>query len=570
MENHSPERKFENRMNSEISLEDLRNQNANMKLTLRKEKRNRDIILGLKEKINSIYECHYNIRINLLKTNNDEIRNFYIDLSNPEDSMKKLKYLLSSQDDNEIKFGLLAIRKFFQEKVRELYDKKGQNTTHKLSKNEIKKCEDFDIFIKNKIIDLLFEILNKNIDKDNKNSYINIYEISWIFINMTSIYPNEENKRFEFFNNLLNKNNLNILINLIKINIPQEIITNVLSLFSNIALEEDACIDVLVNSSLTQVIFNYLKANKNINKEILTKIYRVLYILYSTFRKLDIQANKILFKIFSLPLYNFKNNEILNYCLEMLNLLSKNNDPQIENCFNDINIFSAFNTIIFDFNIEGNENLINSILDIFTNLIEKKNPELEKNIINSGSCLKFYNNLLNKYKKENKIIDRKAEENIIIAINNVILFDNSDNIKYIFGEGREILNFFIDSGKSIFQSMRNLGIKSFLNILMKNNIDIDINIIFDMVNIVNDTLMLEEFSNCYGECLKVSYVIMEKSRKMNFKNDLKTYLNNKGFINYIEKIETKLLNNSKSFKFDNDDVDNYLNIIDEIKYFLNN
>ena len=570
MENHSPERKFENKMNSEISLEDLRNQKANMKLALRKEKRNRDIILGLKEKINFLCESHYNIHINLLKTNNDEIRNFYLDLNNPEDSMKKLKFLLSSKDDNEIKFGLLAIRKFFQELVRELYDKEGQSNSHKISKNEIKMCDDFDIFIKNKIIDLLFEILNKNIDKDNKNCYINIYEILWIFINMTSVYPKEENKRFEFFNILLNQNNLNILINLIKINVPQEIIINVLTLFSNIALEEDAVIEVLVNSSLTQVIFNYLKANKNINKEILTKIYKVLYLLYSTFKKLDIQANKILFKIFSLPLYNFKNKEILIYCLEMLNLLSKNNDPQIENCFNDINIFSAFNTIIFDFNIEGNENLIDSILDIFTNLIEKKNPELEKNIINSGSCLKFYNNLLNKYKKENKIIDRKAEENIIIAINNVILFDNSDNIKYIFGEGREILNFFIDSGKSIFQSMRNLGIKSFLNILMKKNIDIDINIIFDMVNIVNDTLMLEEFSNCYGECLKVSYVIMEKSRKMNFKNDLKTYLNNKGFINYIEKIETKFLNNANSLKFDNDDVDNYLNIIDEIKYFLNN
>ena len=458
--------------------------------------------------------------------------------------------------------------------VRNLYDKEGQGNSLKISKNEIKIFNDFDVFIKNKIIDLLFEILNNNINKFNKSCFINIYEILWIFINMTSIYPKEKNKRYEFFNILLNKNNLNVLINIININTPKEIIINAFILFANMALEENA-IEILVNSTLTQVIFNYLKTNKNISEEILTKIYKVLYILYSAFNKLDTQANKIIFKIFSLPLYNYQNNkEILTYCLEILNLLSKNTEPEIENCFNNMNIFAAFNAIIFDFPIKDNEIRIDLILDIFTNLIEKRNPEIEKNLIYSGSCIKFYNNLLNKYKKENQLIDRKAEENIILAINNIILLDNSDNIKNIAGEGNEILNFFIESGKSIFKRMRFLGIKSFVNILIKKNINININIIFDMINIVNYTLMLEEFNNCYGICLKAAFIIMEKSINMKFQNDLKTYLNNKGFINYLQKIETNILNDSKTFKLVDDDVvnnvDEYLNIIEEIKYFLNN
>ena len=571
MEKQSPKRNFENRMNLEISLESLRNENANEKLSIRKDKRIKNMILGIKEKKNFIHESHYSIHKNLLKTNSDGIRNFNIDLKNAEDSMQKLAYLLSSQDDNEVKFGLFAVRKFFENLMRVLYDNQGQNISYKLSKNEMKISSDFDIFLNNNIIDLLFKVLNKNIDKDNKNSYINIYEIVRIFLNMSSIYPQEEKKRYEFFNILLNKDNLNILINTIKVHIPQEIISNVFLLFANVALEEDETIEILVNSPLTQATFNYLKENKNINEEILTRIYKLLYILYSLFNKLDSQANKILFKIFSLPLYNFKNKEILYYSLEILNMLSKNKDIQIENCFNNINIISAFNTIIFDSPIENNEPLINLILDIFTNLIEKRNPEFVKNFINTGSCLTFYNNLLNKYKSENKDKDRNVEVNIIVAVNNLILFGNSDNIKFILGKGKEILNFFLESGKSIQKYMRYLGLKSFLNILMKDNIDT--NIIFDMVNIVYYTLILEEFSNCFGVCLQVSYIIMLKSQTMKFENDLKTYLNKKGFIGCLEKIETKLLNDSKIFKLVNDDndddIDNYQMTIDDIKLFLN-
>ena len=155
MENQSPERRFEDKMERDFSIKSLRNYQANIKLSLRKEKRNKDMLLNLKEKINIIYEQHYIIRLHLLKTNNDEIRNFSINIKNPKDSMSKLKYLLSSKDDYEVKYGLYAVRKFFQDLVRDLY-KNNYPISFTISKEEIKTSSDYDIFIKNNIINILF------------------------------------------------------------------------------------------------------------------------------------------------------------------------------------------------------------------------------------------------------------------------------------------------------------------------------------------------------------------------------------------------------------------------------
>ena len=572
MENHSPEKTFENRMDTNISIEDLRNNKAYVKLSLRKEKRNKNMLLNLREKINIMYESHYNIHLNLLKTNNEDIRNFSINTKNPEESMDKLKYLLTSKDDNKLKYGLYATRKFFQNLVRELYYHEGEGNMLKISKDQIKTFDDFGLFIKNNIINILFDILNNNINKNDNNSYINIYEIIWTFINMGSIYPKENNLKNEFFKIVLMQNNLNILINLININIPPEITNNVLMLINNIILEEENIyIQILINSTITQTLMEYLKINKKINHEILVKIYKLLFNLYHEYNNLNIEAYKILFKIFSLPLYTFNDKEILEYCLRILLLLSEIKEPQIENCFNNMDLFSALNNIIFDHPIKDNEILINLILDIFTNLIVKNNIDLQRDIINSGSLIIFYNNLLNKYKNEGEIKDYKIDENILVSVNNLILLGGADVVKYVMGEGFEIMNSFIESAKSVFIQTKIYGIKSFLNILMNENNNVDIKIIYDMVNIIIDIFHFVEFNKCYYNCIKVLFLIIEKSEKMNFKNELKNYLNNKGFINNMEKLEIELLNNSKNIKLDDSDtIENYLNIIDEIKYFLNN
>lgn len=574
MESHSPEKIYEDRMNNNITMEDFRNQNANKILSLRKEKHNKDIISNIKGRMNLLYEPHYSIHFNLLKTNNDDIRNFYINLKNPDNSMIKLKYLLTSKDDDEVKYGLYAVRKHFQILIRELFNKEEDNFDNKVSKSDIEKKgnDGLEIFIKNNIIFLLFDIIKNSIGKNDNKYYINIYECLWIFINMTVVPPKNDEKRIEFFSNFVQKDNLNNFLILIQdVNTPQEITHNILILIANVAVNEPEIVNILINSDLTKILFSYLKNNKKINNEIFTKIYRVLNCLYiNCNNNLSIDAYKTIFKVFSLPLYNFKKKEIIKYCLDILLMLVQFNYPEIVNCFNDLKLMGTLNNIIFDESIEGNEHIIFLILEIFYNLIKKDNKDLQKNIINSGSLPIFYNNLVKKFKDEKKTINYQTEEDILLSINNLILFNHKDVVGYILSDGKILMNYFFECAQSVYKKTRFLGTKSLLNILIDKDdqVKIEINILYDIVNTILETLRINEFNDCFYYCIQCILLISKKSNKMNFNNELKKYLNNKGFVNYIDKIEIKLLNDTKDNLLNKEEQQNYNNIIEDVKSFL--
>ena len=572
MESHSPERKFEDRMNQNLTLEDLRSNIEYKKLTLRKEKRNRDKILSIKQKLNFLFESHYSIHLNLLKTDNDDIRNFSIDKENPSNSIEKLKYLLLSKDDNEVKFGLWATRKHFQNLMIEIYCSNENFCSMKITENNIKIGNYLDTFIDNNIIDLLFYIIAQSFEKNDKSGYINIYEVLWIFINMSCIYPDKEDKKKEFFNTFIKNTNLNILVNLVQNDIPQEIIVNALRLIYNITCGEKGIKEVMINTSLILSLFNYLKAHQNINQDILLKIYQVLFLLCSTFDNFNIDAYKKLFKIFVLPIYNFKNNEMIIYCLEILKKLSSIKNKEIESCFNDMNLFATLNDIIFNNEIKKIEIIITLILDIFNNLIVKDNKELQNSIVYSGSFLKFYNNLLIKYKNEKAIINYCVEDNLIASINNLILFNREESVKYLLGEGKGILNYFMECATSVYSKSRESGIKSFVNILLDQENEININILYDIVNAIIETVKIKEFIKSFSECTKVIFLVIKRSELMNFNNELKNYLINKRFETFLEEYDNYLLNESNNYleDKDKDEIENIHNIIDEIKYFLNN
>lgn len=589
MESHSSEKKYDDRMNKDISLEYIRNENAKKILTLRKEKKNKDTILNIRNKLNLLSESKYSIQFCQLKTNNDEIRNFFININNPEESIVKLKYLLNSSDDDELKYGLYSLRKYFQIIASQVNRKEDENngelcnninrgitSIYKVSKNGQKEISETEIFISNSIIDILFEIINKNLNKNEIKNFINIYEALWILINMSGFPPFDKNRKFEFYKIFVQNEHFNIFLYLFKDkNIPQEIIYNVLILLGNIAVDDENIKNILINSSLTNILFNYLKTNKTINSDILLKIYRVLYFLYNncTNNNLSIEAYKIIFRIFSLPLNKFTNKDMINYCLGILSILSTIENKEIENCFNDLSLMESFNDIIFNNNIKGNEISIILILDIFYNIVLKDNFELQKNIVNSGKLLIFFNNLLIKYKKEQITIDSNSEENILNSLNNLILYNHENTLKYILNEGKEILTFFMDRAKSPYSTTRKIGIKSLENILIEKSNLLNIEIIFDMVNIIFDTFKIEEFSNCYLNCIECILLIINKSKEMNFSNDLKNYYIKEGLINYLERIETNLLNKPslyiKIYQKEYD-IENCHNIIDEIKYFLTN
>ena len=289
MENTPLIKKYEDRMNKGLSLENIRNEKFGKILSLRKEKRRKDNIVNIRDKMNLIYESQNKICINHLKKNNDDIRNFYINIYETEKSV-------NSSDDNEIKFGLYALRTFYKYLLDEEYNKKGKKDKEKnavnncMNKEEIKtvrvykketKINSTELFIKNDIISLLFEIINRSLNKS-ENQYIsNIYECLYLLINMTAIPPCQEDKKIEFFKLLVQGKNINMLLCIFKDeNMPQEILFNILILLGNITVDADQIIkDLLINSSLTQILNNYLEANKKINSEVFMRIYRVLYFL---------------------------------------------------------------------------------------------------------------------------------------------------------------------------------------------------------------------------------------------------------------------------------------------------
>ena len=111
---YKPRENYVDKMKSFISFKNISNSNENKYLTLRKIKKNAENNLHAKITLHLLDEYHYRINLNSLSTNNDGIRNFSIDLNKPEITMNNLKALLNSKNDDEVKYGIYATRKFFQ------------------------------------------------------------------------------------------------------------------------------------------------------------------------------------------------------------------------------------------------------------------------------------------------------------------------------------------------------------------------------------------------------------------------------------------------------------------------
>ena len=584
MENNLSVKKYEDRMNKELSLENIRNENFEKILHLRKEKRRKDIIANIRDKINLMCESRNEIYINHSKMNNDEVRNFYINMHEPEKSIIKLQNLLNSSDDNEIKAGLCALWTYYKNFLVEIYKNKGEKNKEKnainnyMNNEEIKVVRAYkngriisstELFIKNDIISLLFEIINRSLNKSESKYISNIYECLYILINMSAIPPCQEDKKIEFFKLFVQGENLNVILCIFKDeNIPQEILFNILILLGNITADANQIIkDLLINSSLTQILNNYLETSKKINSEVFMRIYRVLYSLYNNCFNLDLELYKSIFKIFSKPLYKFRINELIKYSLDILLMLSKIKEKEIANCFNDLNLFDALNNIIFKRGIKGNEITVTIILEIFCNIVEKGNKEFQKIIVNSGKMAIFYNNLLAKYKKEKISIDYFTEASIIITLNNLLIFNPENMVKYIMTEGKEILNYCLESAKSVFHDTRQFGINFLHNALIDNQNQINLEILYDIANIALDTLNINKFTNCYILCIQSVYLLLLKSENMNCCQELKTHFIQKGLINCLDKIETMIINDPLLEK---ETEENYLDRIDEIKEIINN
>ena len=574
------DRRFEIKSNSFITIQDLNKAKENRYLTLRKQKRNNAIYSEMKHKLNFLHDKHYQINLIKLKTNNDAIRNFIIDLNKPQFSMNNLKYLLNSPNDDEVKFGIYAVRIFFQERLREqcmqendknqlehnginhgafplnnfqiIQNDKDQTQIHKIDKsklnNQIINSNILGMFFDNNIINLLFNIIKKSQVKNEISDQINIFECVWIFLNMCAMYIEDEALINKIYSHFLDDDNFCSLIDLIDSSkFPLEIIFNVLCFFINLIINYPETKQFLVQTSLTSVLFKYLQTDKFLNTEITKKIFIVLHELYYDFKhNLSAEAYIILFKIFSLSLIHFKSQDMIKYCLDILEMLSNKDIPEVIEGFTDYNLLTTLNNIIFERPLLNNEIFINMIIEIFYNLILKDNDKIRKEIIDPGHLLSFYNNIIIKSKKESFKFDLKIEENLILCINNLIFFNPDKSLEYIFGEGIEIKNFLSDSSNSAEPKIKKLGIKSYINILYGNKIYFNFDFFISIVEAL-EKVYINDYQNCYDESINCLYIVILTCRNQQSNiNELRNLLISKGFKEYLEKIKIHVMNNSNN------------------------
>ena len=580
-----PERTYEIKTNSFITIQDFNQANENRYLSLRKQKKNNEIFSDLKHKFNFLHDKHYSIHLNQLKTNNNDIRNFIIDLNQLQYSMNNLNYLLRSENDDEVKFGIYAVRIFFQERLREMNlieEKKLENDNNQLNHNGInqgvfplnhfqiiqnnenqiqiykidkKKFDNINInnnilemFFDNNIIKLLFNIIKESQKRNEKADQINLFECLWIFLNICAIPIKDEKLIMKFYSYFLDNDNLNSLLNLLDSDkYPLEIIHNILSFFINLIANYPETKEILVKTQLTFILFNYLQTDKLLNTEITKKIFIVLHELYYDCKfKLSSEAYIILFKIFSLSLMNFKSQDMIKYCLDILEMLSKKNIPELIDGFTDYNLLKTLNSIIFEQPIENNLIIINLILEIFYNLIIIDNDKIRKELIDPGYLLSFYKSFIIKSREEKFNLDYKIEENILLCVNNLIFFNHEKCLSYIFEEGIEILNFLSDSLNSVQPKTRKLGIKSFTNILYTIKINVNLDFLIDIADALANTF-INEYQNCYGDSLNCLYFVILTCKKQQLNiNELRNSLINKGFRELLDKVKINKMNDSST------------------------
>ena len=166
--NNSKEKTYEVFSKTYITMDDIRMKNENQRLTLRKKHKIDRGYSYIRNKINLMNETHYRIYLNKLKTNNDNIRNFYIDLDRPEYTMNNLVYLLGSMNDDEVKFGLYALKKFFLDILNQRLNEEPEN------ENQINVNND-DVNVNNSII--LHPLNNQQININGEKK-IQLYKVN--------------------------------------------------------------------------------------------------------------------------------------------------------------------------------------------------------------------------------------------------------------------------------------------------------------------------------------------------------------------------------------------------------
>lgn len=249
-------------------------------------------------------------------------------------------------------------------------------------------------------------------------------------------------------------------------------------------------------------------------------------------------------------------------------MLSNLDIPEVIESFDDLDLLGALNDLIFNRQIQNNEQIINKILNIFYNLITKNNKRILEDIIKPGMLTAFFNNLLIKFKNEKVILNYYIEENILYSLHNIIYFYQEETVKYILEKGQEIYNFLIETTQSIFSKSIILSINCFINMLYNLEMFINIEILEEIANSVINALNKDVNIRLF-EGINCLYIIIQKCSSQNLSNEFRLFLNKLGTGNLIEKTRIRLINGLEKKKMKKEEELSLNVVIEEINKFLN-
>lgn len=347
---------------------------------------------GGKIKFETLSENPYKIKKSSLTISDSNILQFKIDDTSLQDSLIKLKYLLTNTDINLVKFGLCSVRKYLS-----------------------KKTEDSHTFYIDHLLSIdiigLFKSILRTTAKDNQINF----EILWTLINLTFYGTNQKNP-FEYYSLLVDRDFIEIYDSLLKNDYtPNEIFNVLYQMLFNITFEEKEVRKVI---KTTDFIGNSIQlvGKGKVNHIVLECIYQFLSNMTKDYDTMTQNEFEYFFNFFIAPIRindELNANKMIKCSIFSLYNLSFNQSKEFLNKYLSFDILSKYllflNSITEYYEEENNVYLLKTITNMSDNLT------IVKYLVEKG-IIEVYKKLLNALMKENN-----SSQNVHVILNEILI-----------------------------------------------------------------------------------------------------------------------------------------------------
>ena len=347
---------------------------------------------GGKIKFETLSENPYKIKKSSLTISDSNILQFKIDDTSLQDSLIKLKYLLTNTDINLVKFGLRSVRKYLS-----------------------KKAEDAHTFYIDHLLSVgvvgLFKSILRTTAKDNQINF----EILWTLINLTFYGTNQE-KQFEYYSLLVDSDFIAIYDSLLNNDYtPNEILNVLYQMLFNITFEDK---DVRKVIKATDFIGNSIQlvGKGKVNHIVLECIYQFMSNMTKDYESMTQNECEYYFNFFIAPIRineELNANKMVKCSIFALYNLSFNHSPEFLNKYLSFDILSKYlsflNTITEYYEEENNVYILKTITNMSDNL------NIVKYLVEKG-IIDVYKKLINALNKENN-----SSQNVHVILNEILI-----------------------------------------------------------------------------------------------------------------------------------------------------